>query len=265
MNYGEVILWYIVTTVADAIAGAVEDGIKFVIEKAVDETGRVVSQLIQKIDTDGDGVYDSEVVIYELGTTIPDLDGGYCIVEDRGTIGIGLPSFQIVDGATMVDYVYMDDPFDCEIITGNADGYMLDMDHDGDNDDAVVPLQDFNGDFIADWGWVQDTNDNGIPDASKDAPFYAVGSQEYMDILKRSSNIPSIVVMSADGTMTVYDTNGNITAEDCDTAYSLWVSKNGIMSKPIADYSVTEGILLVGFIVGGFGLIRKIFRRKRVG
>ena len=70
--------------------------------------------------------------------------------------------------------------------------------------------------------------------------------------------------MAQDGTMTVYDENGHITAEDCDTAYSLWVSENGIMNKPIANYTVTEGILLIGFIVGGFALLRKIFRRKKV-
>lgn len=75
---------------------------------------------------------------------------------------------------------------------------------------------------------------------------------------------PSIIVVGADGGMTIYDLEGNITAEDCDTAYSLWVSENGIMHKPIAHYTVTEGILLIFFIVGLFKIASKIFRRRRV-
>ncbi len=74
---------------------------------------------------------------------------------------------------------------------------------------------------------------------------------------------PSIIVVGADGSMTVYDLEGNITAEDCDTAYSLWVSENGIMGKPIAHYTVTEGILLIFFIVGLFKVAARIFRRRR--
>lgn len=75
---------------------------------------------------------------------------------------------------------------------------------------------------------------------------------------------PSIIVVGSDGGMTIYDLEGNITAEDCDTAYSLWVSENGIMNKPIANYTVTEGILLIAFIVGLFKVAAKIFRRRRV-
>ncbi len=75
---------------------------------------------------------------------------------------------------------------------------------------------------------------------------------------------PSIIIMSADGTMTVYDMDGNITAENCDTAYSLWVSENGIMDKPIDYYSVTEGLLLLLLGVSVVFFIRSLFKRKDV-
>lgn len=74
---------------------------------------------------------------------------------------------------------------------------------------------------------------------------------------------PSIIVVGSDGSMTVYDLEGNITAEDCDTAYGLWVAENGIMNKPIANYTVTEGILLIAFICGMFKVFSRIFRRRR--
>ena len=74
----------------------------------------------------------------------------------------------------------------------------------------------------------------------------------------------SIIIVSPDGTMMLYDENGNLTAEDCDTAYSLWVSENGIMNKPLDNYTVTEGLLLIAGIVACFGFVAKIFRRRKV-
>lgn len=53
----------------------------------------------------------------------------------------------------------------------------------------------------------------------------------------------TIIFISADGTMTVYDESGELKPEDCDNAYSLWVSENGIMEKKLDNYSVTEGLL----------------------
>ena len=74
----------------------------------------------------------------------------------------------------------------------------------------------------------------------------------------------SIIIVSPDGTTCVYDENGNITDEDCETAYKLWVSDNNIMSKSMDNYTVTEGLLFLTFIVSMFGFFGNIFRRRRV-
>ncbi len=100
-----------------------------------------------------------------------------------------------------------------------------------------------------------DTDGDGIPD---------LDVVEWL-IPETSSRVEkSFIIMSADGTMTVYDESGSITAEDCDTAYSLWVSENGIMSKPLNNYTVTEGLLLIAGIVACFGFVFKMFRRRKV-
>ncbi|MCM1168089.1 MAG: hypothetical protein NC401_19060 [Ruminococcus sp.] len=242
-----------------AIEYAVQYAIEYTIRKIIDETGRAVTQIVYLFDSDGDGINDSEEVLYSFDMMIPDLDGGLCLCNDGDEIGLGMPQYKILDGFEIGDWL------DTEIITGNDDGFIVDYDFDGDVDDVIVPFGfDFNGDGQDDWGLIIDDDDNGVPDASPDAPFYPVGSPKYRDIIQRSQEQSSIIVVSGDGCMTVYDMNGNITAEECDTAYSLWVSQNGIMNKPIAEYSVTEGILLCAFIVGFFKLASKIFRRRRV-
>lgn len=102
--------------------------------------------------------------------------------------------------------------------------------------------------------WGTDTDGDGTPD---------LDVTEWL-ISDNSTVEKSFIIMSADGTMTVYDPSGNITAEDCDTAYSLWVSENGIMNKPLDNYTVTEGFLLIAGIVGCFALVSKAFRRRKV-
>lgn len=102
--------------------------------------------------------------------------------------------------------------------------------------------------------WGTDTDGDGAPD---------IDVTEWL-ISDNSTVEKSFIIMSADGTMTVYDPSGNITAEDCDTAYSLWVSENGIMSKPLNNYTVTEGLLLIAGIAACFGMVFKFFRRRKV-
>lgn len=255
----EIILTLILKALEAALEKAIEGAIKYIIRKIVDETGRVITQIIYEYDSDGDGVNDSEEILYTLDMLIPDLDNGYCLVNNGDEIGLGLPQYKILDGFEIGDYIGTD------IVTGNDDGFIVDYDGDGEDDDVIIPFDfDFTGDGQNDWGWLIDDDDNGIPDASPIAPFYPVGTPEYHEISERSAGESSIIVVSGDGTLTVYDMNGNITAEDCDTAYSLWVSENGIMNKPISWYSVTEGILLIFFIVGLFKVAAKIFRRRRV-
>ena len=207
----------------DIIINAIEDGIKYIIRKVVDAAGNVITEIVYQYDSDGDGTADSEQVIYTLDTLIPSLDNGYCLCNKGDTIGLGFPQYKLVDGSEIADLI------DTDTITGNGNGFIVDLDNDGENDDILIPLPDFTGDGLGDWGWLVDNDDNGLPDISPNSPFYPVGSEGYHDIVSR------------------------VTTEE----YT-------IMNKPISEYTVTEGILLIFLIVGAFKLIGKAFRRKRV-
>lgn len=74
----------------------------------------------------------------------------------------------------------------------------------------------------------------------------------------------SIIIVSPDGTMCIYDENGNIKAENCDMAYSLWLSENGVMEKKLDNYSVTEGLLFLIFLFTFINFLRSLFVRKDV-
>lgn len=260
----EILLQIILQALYDALKKAIESKIDYEIRKAVDVFGNYVTQIVQEVDTDGDGITDSEVVLHTMDIVIPDLSNGYCICDKGQEIGIGFPEFEVIDGREIQQYTGMWETFSTPRITGNGGGYLLDMDGDDKQDETVIPLDDMNGDGIPEWGWVTDDDDNGVPDASRNAPFYPVGSDEYMSVIQKDSNVPSIIVMSPDGTMSVYDTNGQITAENCDTAYSLWVADNGIMNKQLDNYSVTEGLLLCVLLMGGFFFVKSLFKRKDV-
>lgn len=73
-----------------------------------------------------------------------------------------------------------------------------------------------------------------------------------------------IIIVSPDGTMTIYDEGGNITAEIADTAYSLWLSENAALDKRFEHYSVSEAFLLVIALGSLVGLISKIFKRRKL-
>lgn len=73
----------------------------------------------------------------------------------------------------------------------------------------------------------------------------------------------SIIIVNPDGTMTIYDTAGNITEEVVDTATSLWVSKNGALDKPFNNYSVSEALLLPVAVASVVALTCKIFKRRK--
>lgn len=73
-----------------------------------------------------------------------------------------------------------------------------------------------------------------------------------------------IIIVSPDGTMTIYDRDGNITAEEADTAYSLWLSDNNVLDKRFDHYSVTEGLLLFIAIGTAVALISKLFKRRKL-
>lgn len=223
MEVGEIIIMIALQALEDIIINAIEDGIKYIIRKVVDAAGNVITEIVYQYDSDGDGTADSEQVIYTLDTLIPSLDNGYCLCNKGDTIGLGFPQYKLVDGLEIADLI------DTDTITGNGNGFIVDLDNDSENDDILIPLPDFTGDGLGDWGWLVDNDDNGLPDISPNSPFYPVGSEGYHDIVSR------------------------VTTEE----YT-------IMNKPISEYTVTEGILLIFLIVGAFKLICKAFRRKRV-
>ncbi len=78
-------------------------------------------------------------------------------------------------------------------------------------------------------------------------------------------NLPtdvSYIMVNPDGTMVIYDSSGQITAENVDTAYSLWVSENGIMNKRVDNYSVTEALLAAILLFTFLNFVRGLFRRS---
>lgn len=74
----------------------------------------------------------------------------------------------------------------------------------------------------------------------------------------------TFIVVAPDGTMTIYDESGELKPEDCDKAYSLWVSENGIMDKKLDNYSVTEGLLALVLLFTAVNFVRGLFRRKDI-
>ena len=220
----EVVITVVIEILEKIIKDAAQKGIQWIVRKIVDSTtGRTQTQIIYQLDSDGDGVTDTEEVIYTIDTLIPDLDEGYCLCNDGYKIGLGYPELKLLDGATIGDYIDFD-----TAITGSDDGWLVDIDDDGAFDDVLVPLPDFNGDGLGDWGWLVDEDDNGLPDVSPFSPFYEIGSDEYYEIMYPDK-------------------------------------EPNIMEKPINDYTVTEGILLIFFIAAVFGFFHKIFRPHRIG
>ena len=225
---------------------------KYYIRKQIDSIGNSFTQIVQYFDDDGDGETDREVVLAQFDVSVPDLSDDYCIVNKGDEIGFGLPKlepFTADDIGSMIDD---------EVFTGNSKGVYI-------GDDVYVPIPvDFDNDGSTDWGRVVDSDDNGVPDASPDAPFFPVGSDGYNQILSEMGNGDGvdIVLVSPEGEIAVYDRNGNIKEEDVDTAYATWVSQNGIMDKKLDNYSVTEGLLLCVLLISVAFFIRSLFKRK---
>ncbi len=227
-----------------------EAGIKYTIKKKVDEVGNNITQLIQLFDDDADGVIDREELIYTIESLIPDLSADYCIVNKGDEIGIGFPELRIVDNTDMADMLD-------EVIVGNNNGVIV-------GGDTYVPLPfDTTGDGVNDWGKIVDADDNGIPDAAPEAPFYPVGSDGYNQIIQSGrSDEKSFIIVSAEGTVSIYDPNGDLTEEDYNKAYTLWLKDNAALDKPFKNYSVTEALLLIVALFAGVSLIGKLFKRR---
>lgn len=122
---------------------------------------------------------------------------------------------------------------------------------------------------LAEWGWdyiISDGDDGTSVLWGTDTDGDGVPDTDVTDWLITGDTVvqKSIIIVSSDGTMTIYDESGNITAEDCDTAYQLWISDNGIMDKPFDDYTVTDGLLLLLVIFAIINFIKGLFRKREV-
>lgn len=223
VEVAEILIPIILQALEAAIYDAIKEGITYIIKKVVDAAGNVVTQIVYEFDSDGDGVNDSEQIIYTLDTIIPSLDNGYCLCNKGNEIGLGLPQYEIVDGTDIADLI------DTKVITGNNNGFIIDLDNDGAKDDVLIPLPDFTGDGLRDWGWLVDRDDNGLPDVSPFAPFYPIGSEEYHYIIEQSG-----------------------------------LGDNGIMTKSVDDYTVTEGLLALILLFTAINFVRGLFRRKDI-
>ena len=205
------------------------------------------------VDENEDGFIDENEVIATIKQFIPDLENGMCLCELGDEIGAGYPQFELIPSNEVSIY----EPVDVV----PAVGMMVDYDGDGDFDDPIVPIHfDFDGDGVSDWAALVDEDDDGLPEASPTAPFYPVGSPEFKQALNPSDL--QIIMVSPDGELVVYDESGTITAEQCDTAYSLWLSENGIMDKPLDNYSVSEGLLFLMLLISAAYFVLHLFKRK---
>lgn len=246
---------FIAVILSQIIQGLISEYVNYEIRRKVDRIGNSVSQIVALFDDDGDGVTDREEVMFSFDVSIPDLSEGYCIVNRGDEIGFGLPELLPVEHYDIIDYFN-------DVIVGNSNGYLIDRNADGDPE-VYIPLPfDFSGDGLNDWGQVVDDDHDGVPDASDGSPFYPVGSDGFNQLISSDDSGKSLIIVSPDGNVAVYDPNGELQQEDFHQAYSLWLQDNAALDKPFQYYSVTEALLLIVALFAGVSLVGKLFKRR---
>lgn len=157
-------------------------------KKVVDGAGKVVTKFVRSVDTDGDGVSDSEEEIYTLDTPMLTLDNGLSLVNKDDEIGLGYPSYRFVTASDVLPVLQETD----YISTG--ENICIDLDGDGASDDLIRPVPyDGDDDGLPDFEIVVDDDDNGLPDVSPQSPFYPIGSEGYQDVIDvYSDNVPAL-------------------------------------------------------------------------
>lgn len=223
---------------------------KWEIQRKIDSIGNSISQIVAVFDDDGDGVTDREEVVFEFDVSVPDLSDQFSIVNRDDEIGLGYPQLQIVPACDLPAFI------EGVTVTGNDHSILID-------DEVYCPLPlDYDGDGLPDWGKVIDEDHNGVPDAAPDVPFYPVGSDGYNQIISAGDSGKSLIIVSPDGNISVYDPAGELQYEDFNEAYSLWLQDNAALDKPFAYYSVTEALLLIVALFAGVSLVGKLFKRR---
>ena len=227
-----------VTALINAVRETVDSatGLVFSIRKFVDSFGNVSAQIYYKYDSDGDGELDAEEVIYNIDSYIPDLDEPYQLVDRDGKIGLGYPQLKLVDASDVFSALPSSDldnppalPSWGDGFTSDGSGFRIALDDDGVCDDVLYPLPfDFSGDGVNDFQIIVDDNNNGLPDAAPNSPFYPIGSEGYQEIVeKHSDNVPAL-------------------------------------SKSFKNYTVTEALLFVIACGSLLAIFSKIFRRRKI-
>lgn len=182
------------------------------------------------------------------------------LVENwEGELGLGFPQYFVLDGRELSYLISALPGF-----AGSPDCFYTDFDGDGIKD-MVLPIGgDLTGDGINDFATILDLNGNGIPDADPSGVFYPIGSPDYKRIVNTQTGSSSIIIMSPDGTMSVYDPSGQLTREMYNEAYSLWIKDNGALDKEFNNYTVSEAFLLLAASAAVVYLFSKIFRRRKL-
>lgn len=235
------------------------DDLVVTFRKTVDDFKNTVTEVVVMFDSDGDGENDTEEVVYRIYQTLPDYETGFCICNKGNEIGLGLPMFEIIDGRELSellseapsvplaelpefsdtsdnpelpdisDIIDIEPSFehkDYPIISGNDKYLVSDLNNDGCND-IFCPTADINGDGINDFLKIVDNDDNGLPDASPNQPFYPVGSEEFEYLIESTGQVD-----------------------------------DGIMTKEIDKYNVSEALLALILLFTFINFVRGLFRRS---
>ena len=215
-----------ITAAINAVRETVDAATDLVISvrKFIDSFGNVSTQIVYQYDSDGDGELDSERVIYNIDSYIPDLNEPYQLVDKNGTIGLGFPKLRTVDSVDVSSAFS-----DSEYHSSTSGGYRIALEGDDVLDDVVYSLPfDYTGDGLPDFEIIVDDNNNGLPDYCPSSPFYPIGSEGYQEIIEvHSENVPAL-------------------------------------DKSFKNYTVSEALLFVIAASSLVAIFSKIFKRRKL-